>query len=279
MAYFVRYDDDSVPGCLALTGGNEDPAYPATNARLDNPANPAKSTTTSDRYVAEYATKQQPVLTSLIYAYLDAGLDVRLQANNSNAWGSPALDIPIVIPGKRKDGPTYQRWTINPWAFIELPDPDGYLFWSWYFPSNSQNIIVGKFLLASAVYQVQLLSEGGDLAREKDYDEFSAIRDKTELGVRKVQVLGGPRRFLSGELVGTDYSAGSAPVQDAADFRALLQAAEGDAHPWLWIPFEDRNDAWLVDNEDFAWERSHKVGGYQVWPFAVREVARGLPWP
>jgi len=278
-ARYVRADDDYAPGALNVTGSAEDPAYPAINAVSDNPAKPAKLTTTTGWILLEFANKIQPVGAAIIYHYLLAGLNVRVQASATSDFSSPAVNVAFSIPAKRKDGPPDQRWTINPWVLIgDLPDPTGYKFWRFIVVgTNDQNVIIGKVMLFSAIYAVDILHEAGRIT-ETDYDEFSMIRDRTELGVNKRQTLGGPRRALTFGLVATDLAAGTPPTQDAADFRALLQAAEGDAHPWLFIPW-DTNDALLVDTETPEWERSHDVGGYQIWMVSVREVARGVPWP
>jgi hypothetical protein len=79
-------------------------------------------------------------------------------------------------------------------------------------------------------------------------------------------------------LLGSDLSAGTSPVQSAADFRALYESAEGRAHPFPFVPFE-LNDAWPVRFETPNAPRAHHSGGYQAWRFSVREVSRGLPWP
>lgn len=282
MAYIVRHDDDLAPGASVVTASAEDPDYPATNAVLDNPADPAKLTTTSGSIVLEFANKIVPVGAALIYHYLDEGLEVRIQGNGTDSWGSPAVQEVFTIPPKRRDGPSYQRWTMNSWCALEdpsnWPDPTGYKFWRVVVVgTNSQTVIIGKILLFSAIYQFTLSPDASDIT-EKDYLPESFIDQHTELGVQNVETLDGPRRFMSGAFLTTDLSAGTAPNELAATLRALLQSAEGIAHPFLFIPQED-NDAWLVRNETPEWERSHKNGGYQVWPFAFREVSRGIPWP
>ncbi len=283
MAYIVRYDDDLAPGCDAITGSAEDPLYEARNAILDNPADPAKLTTTSGSFVLEFANKIQPVGAALIYHYLDEGLEVRIQGNSSNFWGAPPVQEVFTIPAKRRDGPSYQRWTINPWCQLEdvsnWPDPTGYKFWRVVVVgTNSQNVVIGKIMLFSAIYQFGLYSEAAE-PTDRDYKPESQINLETELGVEYVETLDGPRRFMSGALVAQEGNAGITPDDElASTLRALLQSAEGRAHPFLFIPFED-NDARLVRNDTPEWERTYKTGGYQIWPFAFREVSRGIPFP
>jgi hypothetical protein len=281
--FLIKPDDDYAPGAISVTASAPDTAYPPENTVLDNPANPGKLTTPTGWFLYEYANKIQPVGASLVYQYLLAGLNVRLQASTSSSFASPALDFAFTIPPKRRDGPSFQRWTVNPWirltAAATWGDPAGYKFWRVLIVgTNDQNVIIGKIMLFSALHQVQMVAEGGDLAREKDYEELSVIRDRTEVGVKKRQPVGGPMRQLSFTLAPTNYSAGTLPIEPSSTLRELLQDAESDVHPWGIIPWED-NDFLLVDVEDFTWERGHKVGGYEIWQLSVREVSRGVPFP
>jgi hypothetical protein len=85
-------------------------------------------------------------------------------------------------------------------------------------------------------------------------------------------------------LYASDLYADVMEVSEATEFMALFQSTfggdslAGSVMPFLLIPREDRNDAWLV-RPDYASRRSHKEGNWEVWPFSVREVSRGLPWP
>ena len=80
-------------------------------------------------------------------------------------------------------------------------------------------------------------------------------------------------RRLAAYLVGSDLSAGTAPVQAASDFQNLHEVSQGREHPILFLPFEDFADSWLVRPEAINMPRSHRQDGSQVFPLAVREVA------
>jgi hypothetical protein len=109
-------------------------------------------------------------------------------------------------------------------------------------------------------------------------DDTGEINHETELGVENILVLDGPRRSLTATFIGTDLNAGSAPVQEAADFRALHEASEGRKHPYLFCPFtSDR--PWLVRPTTAQSPRVHRQGGAQIWTIATKEVSRGVPWP
>jgi hypothetical protein len=279
MGYLVRSDQDLAQQAIAVTASAEDAEYPAEKLITENPADTAKLTTNTGWWVTQYAAKVAPVAAAVIYHYLDAGLNVRLQGNDTDSWGAPAFDQAFTIPAKRKDGPSYQRWTTSPWILLDaLDDEDGYLFWRLVIVgTNSQVVAVGRLVLAASLLHVTLFHDGGISESDRPENDPSRIVHPTELGVETRYTIGGPRRGLSFTLIGTDLSAGTPPTQEAADFRALAEACDGE-HPFLLAPFET-NDMWCVMPENVSWPRSHEPGGYQVWSLSVREESRGLPWP
>lgn len=280
-SYYARPDDDLALEADTVTASAEDSEYPADNLISENAAKTAKLSTTSGSWVLAFAAKVAPEAVVLANQYLDAGLSVAIQGNDTDSWGSPAFSQAITIPAKRRDGPASQRWTVNPWALLgDLDDPTGYLFWRLVIiGTNSQNVAVGRLLLLSSLRAVDLFYDSEMGESDRPQDDAGQIVQPTELGVETIYTIGGPRRGMTTVMLASDSSAGTAPVQDAADFRALHESADGREHPFIFIPFPDENDAWLVRFDSPAGERTHKQGGYQRWPFDVREVSRGLPWP
>ena len=275
MAYYAAPHEDLARTAVAITASAPDPTYPPENLISEDPAKQAKLTTAGPGdFVLQFLTKVAPVAAFLFYPYLVEDLSVEIQGNDTDSWGSPAFSQAITIPAKRLDGPTYQKWTISPWVILnDLDDPTGYLYWRLaILGTNDQNIAVGRLFLASEIHRVEIFEE------IPEGEDQTQIEQPTELDVETVVVIGGPRRHMSPLLIGTDLNAGTAPVQEASDFRALCQSSEGRAHPFPWVPFED-NDVWPVRAESPVGARTHHVGGYQLWPFTVREVSRGLPWP
>lgn len=274
MAWYSRADEDLVQQATSITGSADDAMYPASHLADIDGARSAKLTTTTGSYVFAFAAPVTPLAVVLIFQYLDAGLEVRIQGNASDSWGSPSFDQAITIPAKRKDGPSYQRWTRNAWALLTEPSP--YAFWRVVIVgANSQAVAIGRVMLPSAIHEVEILPDAGDVHEDDDAWE---IVQPTELGVETYYMLGGPRWAFSGGLVATDLDAGTAPVQEASDFRDLAETAEGRSAPFLFQAF-DWVDPKLVRFDEAVRRRTHRVGGYQVWLFAVREVARGLIWP
>jgi hypothetical protein len=279
-AYIGRYDWDLAQQAIAVTGSAEDPDYPATNLVTEDAAVPGKLTATAGSFVLEMPAPIAPAFAMLPYHYLDAGLsNVKIQANSSNSWGAPAFEQTFTIPSKRRDGPAYQRWTKSPMIELEGLDPGGYEWWRLLIgTANSQNVVIGRLALYSQLLQVQLLHVDGSPFDQRD--ATTQIANMTDLDVESgIYMLGGPRRTLSAYVIGTDLDAGTAPIQEASDFQGLHEVTEGRVHPFAFAPFGNFDDVWLVRPEAVDMPRAHRQGGYQVFPLAVREIARGLPWP
>ena len=273
-SYYARPDQNLTLTAIAVTSDDADPEYPPENFLDENAAKPSKLTTTFGAWVFEFDDPVAPVLAALIYQYLDEDLDVRLQGNDSDSWGSPDFEASFTIPAKRYDGPSYQRWTVSP--YMVLDGSPSYAFWRLVIvDANSQAVAVGGLFLASGYQALDLFV---DQPMPED-DTAGEIVHPTELGVETIYDLGGPRRGITILRIASDQSAGTAPVQAAADFRRLSESLNGRQHPFLFIPFGTRNDAWLVRPESAIHARTHHVDGRQDWPLSLREVSRGLPWP
>lgn len=269
--YYARYDDDL---CIAspptVTASAADSDYPVANLISENAGKPAKLTTTTGNWVLDFGAAVVPVMGILAFHYIDAGLEVRIQGNAADSWASPSYNQTITIPAKRKDGPSTQKWTNN--AVLTIAGSPSYRYWRLVVVgTNSQVIAVGRFLLLSAIRTIGFLLDSG-INQSDDAGEIVQI---TELGVETFYVLGGPRRGVSGVCMATDTAASG--ITNADDFRALHETSEGRAHPFVLIPFG--TEPWLVRFESGSRTRSHRDGGLQDWPFAVREVSRGVPWP
>lgn len=272
-SYYARDDDDVALG-KTVTASAADSGYPAANLVTRNPAKPAKLATMDGWWVVDLGSAMSIAGSALIYQYLTAGLDVRIQGNTSDSWGSPAFSTAITIPAKRKDGPTYQRWTKNPVTTFDTPQT--YRYWRLYIAgTNDQNVVVGRLMLLAALRPVTLFHDG-DIG--EDDKPVAPIDNRTQLQVRNVIVIGGPQRSVTAILLCTDLDAGTEPIQEAQDFRDLWESTDQNTYPFLLV-FTDLLDGLLVHFTEFLSKRLHRQGGYQVWPFSVEEESRGLPWP
>jgi hypothetical protein len=260
--------DDLAPTATAVTASAEDPGYPADLLVDPNPAHPAKLTTTDGSWVLEFDAPIAPVAAALIYPQIDAGMVVSLQGNTSDSWGTPPYSQGIASLGPHEDGAS-----VSP--YIEIVGAPTYAFWRLQITgTNSVPVAVGRLMLLSHLRTF----EDGTSVRwgVVEHEDFGIVEMATELGVETIYELGNTRRSLEGEMLLRQAG--------ATQFLTLRRATRGRSEPWLLIPFENTNDAYLVRWSERAGMRAINwpdlTSGYaQVLPLRVTEVSRGLPWP
>jgi hypothetical protein len=260
--------DDLAPTATTVTASAEDPGYPADLLIDPNPAHPAKLTTTSGDWVLEFSTAIAPVAAVLVYPQLDAGLAVQLQGNSSDSWGAPGFSQGFTIPGPHEDGAS-----ISP--YLELTGTPSYTYWRLNVSgTNSVPVGIGRLMLLSAL---RTFEDGTSVQwGVEEAEDFGIVEMATELGVETIYELGNTRRSLQGQMLLRQAG--------ATQFLTLRRATKGRSEPWLLIPFEDVNDAYLVrwseriQSRQINWP-DLQSGYAQVLPLRVTEVSRGLPWP
>jgi hypothetical protein len=260
--YAYPLDNESYRIGPTVTASAEDSEYPAENLVDINPAKPAKLTTTGGNWILDFGTAIAGVAAALLYHNIDNGVTVTLQANSSSSWGSPPFSQTFTIPGRTEDD-----WTVSPW--IEFASTQTYRYWRLLISgtANAQPIGVGHLMILSNLRTMDTDVRWG----EEEVEEHGLIELPTELGVETIYALGGKRRRFSGELTLGDA--------EAAEFISLVRSAVGRIHPWLLIPDEDVNDAWIVRFEENRWQRQREIIDINNFPFRVQELSRGLPWP
>lgn len=266
----MRYalpDDDVAPQAIAITASAEDPGYPAEWLVTENPAQPAKLTTTSGSWVLQFASPVSLAGAALVYPQLDAGLAVVLEGNSADSWASPSIAIAIPIPGPHPDDQAISPIVTIPGAACS--------FWRLRISgTNSVPVAIGRLMLLTSLRQFEDgTSVRWGVVEEEDY---GIVDLPTELGVETVYDLGGKRRELIGEWLLRELG--------AQQFLALRRATHGRVRPWLLWPFPEINDAYLVRWSDRASSRRLDVpdleAGYvQLVRCQVKELSRGLPWP
>lgn len=251
-----------------ITASAEDPDYPVTNWAYRNPAKPSKLLTDNGNWIFDFTVPANVAAFALIYHNFDDVLTVTLQWNSSNAWGAPAGQQQIVIPPVGEDG-----WTDNPW--IEVTGSPTYRYWRLLVAgSNGVPLSLGRPYFSGA-----LLDLGNVESIEQDVrwgvveeEQHGVIEMDTIAGVETIYPLGGKRGRWDGELALYDST--------AASFIALARSAQQRRYPWLLIPdATDNTRAAMVRFEEDHWSRTRETINANIFPFRVREVSRGLPWP
>lgn len=250
-------------GTVTTSGGSpsdEDSEYPATNGfatsttgHLNLPSRPAKLTTSGPGYWEK--TFDSPITikaAAVIYHSFDEGRDVTLELD-----GTP---IAVPIPAPYSDG-----FPVSPWIEFDPVTVDTVRLSV--NEANSRILQFGQLLLLAELRTPENDVHWG----EEETEEHQRIEHMTMFGVETVYDMGGKRRAFNGEV--------SLRESECGDFTDLFQKARGRVQPWLLIPDAGENNAWFVRFEDPGWSRTREMIEHNIFPFRVREVARGLPFP
>jgi hypothetical protein len=262
---FGRYalpSDDYAGLSSSVSASAEDPEYPAGNlvalantGHLNLPSRPAKLVSSSGSWTVSFDAPVTVEAAALIYHDLDAGLDVTINGE------------PIIIPPHIEGGiANVTPETVNAWVEFDTPLTASSFTLS-INEANSLDVVVGRLLLIGTLRQLETDVRWG----EEEMEDFGLIEHPTELGVETMYDLPGRRRAFAGELKVRD--------SEAPSLISLARSARGRILPWLLIPDEDINDAWLVRFEESRWSRTRETINFNSFPFRVRELSRGLPWP
>lgn len=252
---FGRYalPSDDLATTATVTASAEDPGYLAANLVRNPPSRPAKLTTTSGYWDLVFAAPITVGAMAMPYHNIESGLDVTLEPDG----GTP---IDIVIPSWHQDGTP-----ISPWQEFTPQTSD-----TWRLAINAPNTLavdVGRLMLFTALRDL-----GNDVRwGVEENEEYGLIEHATELNVELIAPIGGKRRSFSGEFALRDT--------DAATLTGLFRSAQSRYLPWLLIPDATVNDAWIVRLEENKFSRVRETINHNIFPFRVRELSRGTPWP
>lgn len=261
--YALPSDDLAGSATTVATIGSpsdEDSEYPAENliaptntGHLNLPSRPAKLLDTSGGWELTFASPITVGGLHLVYHNLDEGLDVTLEPDG----GTP---ITITIPAQWEN-----EWWISPWKTFT---PQSSAIWRLLINgTNSLPVQVGRLLLYNEWRQMPTDVRYG----VEEAEDQGMIEHVTEGDVETMYELFGPRRSVSGEISLTD--------DEKPDLLTLFRSARNRILPWSLVPDATVNDAWFVRFAEARWSRVHETIGAHVFPFRVRELSRGLPWP
>lgn len=233
---------------------HEDEEYPAANIISVSPSRPAKLTDVEGYWELAFAAPIDVIGAAVIYHNFDAGLDVTIEDGG-------AFSQAITIPAHHEDG-----WPISPFVLFDAVETSDTWRLSINAP-NSLNLQVGRLILFTALRDFGTDVRWG-VVEDEDY---GVIEQETDAGVETIYDLGGKRRRFAGELGYRD--------DEASALLTLHRSAKQRVLPWLLIPDLEVNDAWLVRFEQTFSSRTRVGPNFNSFPFRVRELSRGLPWP
>lgn len=259
--YLRPGDNVAAAATITVETGTADDGYPADNLVDLNPGKPARLVETSGAWLFDFGAAQSLDLVALIHHNLDAGLDVRIQGNDTDDWTTPALDEAITIPAAAADG-----YPVCPFLDLTAITPRSYQFWRLVVvDANAAPVAIGEVILGETIRELTVNVNWG--ARESE--DRLIIEHTTDMGVSTIYDLGVRQRVFEGDVDTTDAG--------AAELRDLVRAARARVDPWLFIPDPDVNDAWFVRFADAkALRRTMVFIDSNQLPFVVEEVSRGL---
>lgn len=249
---FALPSDNIAPSATASwVVGTADAAYPPANVLDLDPAHPAKANETTATLRLTFGGNVTPVGVALINHNL-AGATVTL----SNNAGTP-LSTGITIPANTPDGQC-----LNPW--LDLSALGNRTASQW-------NIAVSGASLAVGIGEVWLVTA------LRDFNAIWGFEVKPTYLVTRHKTFGGTllqhnkRVRMRRAMAQIDLDA------DRASLEQLHQECMGGIKPFLFIPDEAENDAWLATlmPESFATKFSSPEITHM--PLSIEEVSSGPP--
>jgi hypothetical protein len=249
---------------ITVVSGTEDAAYPAANLANDNPALPAKLTSTSGTFQFAYAGAQRIDGIVLVHANLQAGLQVRLRGG--------AVNELITIPAYHHDKfPTNAVLDIS--GIVSGTPAAGY---STSGASTWQLDIVGTNAVTVSIGEVLLVSQWGQFPLVQTNvvmrPRRPVIDNKTPLRVKSTYDLGVTVWEFDCELLVTGST--------CDDLDALWEDAYGKVRPWTFWPIAGTSEAFLVtfadDAKDLTYRSQTSAVRLRSMKLRLEEVGRGL---
>ena len=264
IAYCRPSDNIAATATITLPSGTADSAYPSANLVDLDPAKPAKLTTTTGRWVFNFGSAKELLAAVLAHTNIDAGLEVRLQGNATDAWGAPSLNQTFTMPAAAQHD-------FRASAFVNLSavSPRTYQYWSVVVVgTNAAAIAIGEIVLSSALRQ--FTKNIGMGVAETEEQPVSELR--TAGGSSLIYRYGTRKRRLSGELLRDDSAA------DWADMLALVRDARGRGKSFVFMPDLAVNDAWVVRFAGASVDAvvTRPFSTHRRWTWTVEEVVSGL---
>jgi hypothetical protein len=261
---YGHWSDNVAPNAtITVQTGTAATGYAAANIADRNPAKPSKLNETTGAWQFSFAAAQRVDAVFLPMHNLIAGLNVRIQANATAAWGAPTFDQPIVIPTYREDGFPVGSWLdLTPLAGYSAV---GFQHWRLVVVGvNSAAVAVGEFGMVRVKRVLDPNISWGTVASE----ERQIIEHQTDFGVSTIYDLGVTKRRLAGDVDATDAS--------VAAIRSWWRDARGRANPFYIAPDATVNDGMLVRFQDTKLEVQLEQVDRNSLQIGFEELARGL---
>jgi len=228
-------DDNVAPNATwTVESGTEDTDYPAAYIADEIFTKPAKLTTTTGAWQANFGASRQRVdLVALGVHNISAGATVKVQGNDSPVWTTPTLDTTLTIAAADSDGRVCHAWK-------DLTGVTGYTTAGFYYwriavtASNTSLVNVGEVWLGK-------LKRTMDRNYRWEYETSETrrtVEHVTQYGMRTVYDLLVRQRQFIATVRASDTGLSA--------IREWHRSAKGSVRPVLFMPDATVNDAWWV---------------------------------
>lgn len=261
---YQRASDNVAPNAtVTVQTGTAATGYPAANLVDLNPAKPAKLVETTGAWLFDFGSAQRVDLVAIVHHNLNAGLNVRIQANATDSWGTPTIDAAFTIPAQDPD-----LFRPGPWLDLTAVagySAGGFRYWRLVVVgTNSAPVAIGEIWLGSSIRTLDPNIQWG----ATDGDDHQIVEHATDFGVATIFDLGTRTRTLTGQVDTTD--------SNRDDLRAWFRSTHGRAQAFLVIPDGDVNDALLVRFTDTRWAVQLNFQDRNIIQLGFQELSRGL---
>lgn len=262
MAFLYTHHSDNLANrslyAPTVTGSAEDPDYPATNFGIDDPAQPAKLTTTSGSWVWNLGSAKTVRFVTFVHHNLDV-ISVKWQGNSSDSWGAPPFSQAFTIPAKHEN-----NFRSAPFLDLSGTSPS-YQWWRlWIEGTNGAAIAIGEVWFST---NLRTLSPGIRWSHV-EVEQSPVVEHRTMYGVKTVYDLNVQIRGLKAQTPATDSS--------LAALRSWRRDCRGPARPCIIVRDSTINEALMVrwSDEEFSLSRDY----VDFYPIALEweELSRGL---
>jgi hypothetical protein len=258
---YNRYSDNLAPSAtITIETGTAATGYDPENIADGDAAKPSKLNETSGAWLFDFGTATEIAIAALFHHNFEAGLDVRLQANASNSWGAPSLEVSFVIPAWRVD-----RFPGQPWIDLTGQDAFGaYRYWRLLVAgTNAVALAVGELWLGAVVRRLNPdFAQGRSSALDQPIIEHKTAyrRLRTPLSTTI--------RSISGTIP---------PTTDTVAQAVIDWITDAGGRPFLFIPDATLNEAWLA----LHLTTRHQIEALldhdaSTFPLSLEEDGRGL---
>ena len=232
---------DNVTPNATITATTENASYPATNLQDRIFAKVAKLTGTTGNFVFDFGAAQRVDVIAFGPHNLTAALaGVKIQANATNSWATPTMDVTLTVPSYHEDGQS-----ANVWKDITGEsgyDTGGFRYWRLVFgTANAANIAIGEvWLIAQKRTLAKNLLWGGQFGITLA-DAHPVIEHRTESGVPLIYDRGYKVRQILGSLRTSQTG--------MTELLSWHRSLRGRVYPTFIVPNSDDTplaDGWFV---------------------------------